>query len=56
MTSNISANNYEDVRASWTAMDQCYGSVKVGDDLNPIDNSGQGQIQPWQTPSVSIGV
>lgn len=51
MAVNLQDNNFELVRASWTAMDQTYGTVKPGYVLQPIDNSGAGQAQPWQTPS-----
>lgn len=47
---DLSGNNYELVRASWTAMDQTYGTVDPGFNLQPIDNSGHGNIQPWVTP------
>ena len=51
MPIDLKKNNYELVRAAWTAMDQTYGSVAAGYDLQPIDNSGNGRIQPWETPS-----
>ena len=55
MTISLSANNYEIIRAAWTAMDQTYGGVAVGHALQPHDNSSEtpraGRQQPFEVPS-----
>ncbi|MDD2893857.1 MAG: calcium-binding protein, partial [Halothiobacillaceae bacterium] len=56
MAINLSANNYELVRAAYTAADQTYGAVGVGTLLQPVNNglstdpNGVTLSQPWQTP------
>jgi subtilisin-like proprotein convertase family protein/Ca2+-binding RTX toxin-like protein len=47
---DLKANNFELVRAALTAADQVYGKTEKGFKLQPIDNSGEGRSQPWQTP------
>ena len=50
MSVDLKSDNFALVRAAWTAMDQTYGSVVPGFNLQPIDNSGSGRTQPWTTP------
>ena len=50
MPVNLQENNSELIKACWTAMDQTYGTVKNGFNLQPIDNAGHGRVQPWTTP------
>jgi hypothetical protein len=47
---DLTADNNALLRAAYTAMDQTYGTTQAGFTLQPIDNSGQGRAQPWQTP------
>jgi hypothetical protein len=51
MAVNLEQDNYERVRAAWTAMDQTYSTLQPGDSLHAVDNSGQGQLQPFAVPS-----
>jgi len=59
MPVNLAANNYELLRAAYTAMDQTYGNVDimgqpynvaVGDTLHAIDNASDGTTEPRQQP------
>lgn len=50
MPVNLAANNYEILRASYTAMDQTYGNVAVGNQLHPIDNANDGTTPPRSQP------
>lgn len=48
---NLYADNGELLRAAYTAMDQTYKTVSPGDNLTWVDNSGNGQPSPFETPS-----
>ncbi len=50
MPINLTQDNYRLVRAAWTAMDQSYTLLEPGYRLQPVDNSGQGRIQPFAVP------
>lgn len=50
MSINLTQDNFRLVRAAWTAMDQTYTLLEPGYRLQPVDNSGQGRIQPFAVP------
>lgn len=51
MAIDLVFDNYARLRAAWTAMDQGYGMVQIGDSLHAIDNSGGFGTQPFSTPT-----
>lgn len=55
MAVSLYARNCELLRAAYTAMDQTYGNIVVGDSLHSIDNANNGdkppRQQPFETPS-----
>jgi hypothetical protein len=50
MPIDLTLDNYRLVRAGWTAMDQTYRPLSIGNSLLPVDNSGQGRTQPFAVP------